>query len=83
MYSRPLDIIYKQSLLTQIKHILMEPLMDKHPLRTASTGGLDSFNQEYTRSTLNDKLGQMLGGGSQVGRRSVNFVESAAQSIIE
>ncbi len=63
MHSRPLDIIYKQSLLAQIKEMLMEPLTDHK--QTTVSAGLDRL-EDHSRSTLSDKLGQLLGGGAKV-----------------
>ena len=63
VHSRPLDIIYKQSLLAQIKEMLMEPLTDHK--QTTVSAGLDRL-EDHSRSTLSDKLGQLLGGGAKV-----------------
>ena len=71
VHSRPLDVVFKPSLVTQIRQILIQPLVDQGPTSlgrgsNASASTLGAFNQGQASSTLSDKLGQLLGGGAKV-----------------
>jgi len=72
VHSRPLDVVFKPSLVAQIRHILMQPLLVDQGHTSlgrssvTSTATLGTFSQGQAGSTLSDKLGQLLGGGAKV-----------------
>ena len=66
MHSRPLDIIYKPSMVAQVRHVIVGPLMDTELTKKREGVRWEEPHHDYTHSTLRDKLGAMLGGGTKV-----------------